>query len=79
MELVVLKRMTILAKAAWGSEGILDPPKAKVSGMARMSEWLLPEQKTRVPQPLNCERTLASAEVLAAENRPERENRLLHW
>jgi hypothetical protein len=38
------------------------------TGMARMSEWFLLEQKPRVPQPPEYERPLA------LKNRPEREN-----
>jgi len=37
------------------------------AGMARMFEWFLLEQKPRVPQPPEYERTLA------LKNRPERE------
>jgi hypothetical protein len=35
------------------------------TGMARMFEWFLLEQKPRVPQPPECERSLA------LKNRPE--------
>jgi len=48
------------------------------TGMARMSEWFLPEQKPRVPQPPKCERALAALPQSGRQNRPERENRQEH-